>query len=454
MNKLKQNLSLLLLLIFQSVAVGLYAQDVATLTVETALESYLEKVEPAYSWEVKETFQTESFTVHELRMTSQTWRDIEWTHQLSLIVPNHLAREEALLFITGGSNSEGQPRWKNNRNDELLSSLGKIAADNKAVVALLRQTPNQPLYGSMTEDELISYTLHNFLKDKDYEWPLLFPMVKSAVKAMDAIEEFGDKALGKNIDKFVVSGASKRGWTTWLTGANDSRVIGIAPMVIDILNMPKSLDYQIETWGDYSVQIQDYVKLGIPQSTNTPGGQEITTMIDPYSYLPKLTMPKLLVMGTNDEYWVVDNVKNYLDDLEGTTLLQYVPNVGHSLGDKKQAFRALDAFFENTLNRESYPHPYWEISEWEDKIELDFQFSEGLKGVDIWTAMSMDRDFRKARWEKKELGIKEVDSFLFEEPYPDAGYKAFYVDLKYSTPSGKEYTISSRVFLMDAEGLL
>lgn len=454
MNKLKQNFSLLLLLIFQSVAVGLYAQDVATLTAETALESYLEKAEPAYSWEVKETFQTKSFTMHELLMTSQTWRDIEWTHQLSLIVPNHLASEEALLFITGGSNSEGQPRWKNNREDDLLLSLGKIAADNKAVVALLRQTPNQPLYGSMTEDELISFTLHNFLKDKDYEWPLLFPMVKSAVKAMDAIEEFGDKDLGKNIDKFVVSGASKRGWTTWLTGANDSRVIGIAPMVIDILNMPKSLDYQIETWGDYSVQIQNYVKLGIPQSTNTPGGQEITTMIDPYSYLPKLTMPKLLVMGTNDEYWVVDNVKNYLDDLEGTTLLQYVPNAGHSLGDKKQAFRALDAFFENTLNRESYPHPYWEISEWEDKIELDFQVSEDLKGVDIWTTTSQDRDVRKAKWIKKELDIKEVDSFLIEEPYPDAGYKAFYVDLKYSTPSGKEYTVSSRVFLMDAEGLL
>jgi PhoPQ-activated pathogenicity-related protein len=82
----------------------------------------------------------------------------------------------------------------------------------------------------------------------------------------------------------VVTGASKRGWTTWLTGASDKRVEAIAPMVIDVLNMPVSLDYQIKSWGDYSIQIEDYVKLGIPQSTGSADGQAITAMIDPYSY--------------------------------------------------------------------------------------------------------------------------------------------------------------------------
>ena len=66
----------------------------------------------------------------------------------------------------------------------------------------------------------------------------------------------------------MVSGASKRGWTTWLTGASDSRVVAIAPMVIDILNMPVNLDYQVKMWKDYSVQIEDYVKLGIPQTSD------------------------------------------------------------------------------------------------------------------------------------------------------------------------------------------
>ena len=45
-----------------------------------------------------------------------------------------------------------------------------------------------------------------------------------------------NQRLGKNIEKFCVAGASKRGWTTWTTTIVDSRVIGSIPMVMDLLN--------------------------------------------------------------------------------------------------------------------------------------------------------------------------------------------------------------------------
>jgi PhoPQ-activated pathogenicity-related protein len=78
---------------------------------------------------------------------------------------------------------------------------------------------------------LISYTLHQYKQDGDASWPLLFPMVKSAVRTMDAIQDFGKSRFQKNIDQFFISGASKRGWTTWLTAATqDTRVKAIAPM--------------------------------------------------------------------------------------------------------------------------------------------------------------------------------------------------------------------------------
>ena len=56
---------------------------------------------------------------------------------------------------------------------------------------------------------------------------------------MDAVQEFlaSDQTAntgGKlKIEKFVVSGGSKRGWTTWLVGIVDPRVMAIVPVVID-----------------------------------------------------------------------------------------------------------------------------------------------------------------------------------------------------------------------------
>lgn len=422
---------------------------------ETALVSYIHNNDDSFKWKVIDSFRYGHLQAYNILFTSQVWQGITWTHQLTVVVPDDADKKESLLFITGGSNKEGQPNWNTKKNDDLLVGLATIAASNKAVVALLRQAPNQPLYGSMTEDELISYTLHNFKKDRDYSWPLLFPMVKSATKAMDVVQEFVRDSLNKKVDKFVVSGASKRGWTTWLSAAIDKRVTAIAPMVIDVLNMPKSLEYQIETWGDYSVQIQDYVNLGIPQSANTPDGQEITTMIDPYSYRKALDMPKMIFMGTNDEYWVVDNIKNYFDDIPGNNMLHYVPNVGHNLGGGKQAMNALGAFFANTVNGKNYPTSQWDISRKRKKVNVKMKATSAvLEDVIVWTAVSSDQDFRDDKWTSQSLGIKNVATVHVSENLPNGNYKAFYIDLKYKNPNGGSYTQSSRVFVLDSNGVM
>src|SRR5574338_1056856 len=262
----------------------------AQVTPSNALQSYLHNGDKTFKWEVKDTYDIGDVKAYALLLTSQQWREHVWTHQLTILVPKENKYDGALLFITGGSVKNGLPNW-NGRDDKFNTGMAGVAATNHAIVAVLRQTPNQPLYNDLTEDELISFTLHNFKKDGDYTWPLLFPMVKSAVRAMDAVQEFSKQQLNHPVNRFVISGASKRGWTTWLTGATDSRAQAIAPMVIDVLNMPVSLDYQIKALGDYSVQIEDYVKLGIPQGAKTESGMAVTTMVEPYSYRKTLTMP-------------------------------------------------------------------------------------------------------------------------------------------------------------------
>src|SRR5690606_2507310 len=254
-----------------------------------------------------------------------------------------------------------QPNWS--KEDRMWPALAAMAEKNKAIVSILKQTPNQPLYGDRTEDELISYTFHNFRADQDYTWPLLFPMVKSALKAMDAIQEFAKQELDHSVENFVVSGASKRGWTTWLTAASgDPRVKAIAPMVIDILNMPDNLDYQLEAYNEYSEEIQDYTDLEIPQTVDSPSGRAITTMIDPYSYRDRLTVPKMIFNGTNDPYWVIDAIKHYLPGIPGENFIHYVPNAGHNLGDGKQAIKALGSFFSHTVKNKPFPKTSWTTS--------------------------------------------------------------------------------------------
>lgn len=425
-----------------------------TVTPATALKSYLNNGDNSFHWELKDSFTVNNVKAYSILLTSQKWREYTWTHQLTIFVPAAVNYDGALLFITGGSVKEGLPNW-NGPTDELYQQMAVVAGTNKAVTAVLRQTPNQPLFKNLTEDALISFTLHNFKGDGDYTWPLLFPMVKSAVRAMDVVQAFTKEKGFHDINRFLVSGASKRGWTTWLTGANDARVAAIAPMVIDVLNMPVSLDYQIKTWKEYSIQIEDYVKLGIPQTAHTGGGQAITTMVDPYSYRELLTMPKMIFMGTNDEYWVVDNIKNYLDSIPGKNLLNYTPNAGHNLGDKKHAFEGLSAFFGTTLNQQAYPECSWTTKTRRGKIQLTAKASaDQLTDVILWSAASTDLDFRNEKWSSQSLGKAHQSTVKVSTPLPASGYRAFYVDLQYTNPTGGTYTVSTRVFVTDTKQIL
>lgn len=420
------------------------------LTAETALQGYLNNGDKTYKWEVKDSYDAGPVKAYTLLLTSQQWHEYVWTHELVVLVPSENKHDAALLFITGGSNRKGMPNWSKN-DDKFTQAMAGVAAKNKAIVAVLRQTPNQPLVGDLTEDALISYTLHQFKQDGDYSWPMLFPMVKSAVKAMDAVQEFSNKSLSHNVNRFVVSGASKRGWTTWLTGASDGRVAAIAPMVIDILNMPVNLDYQVKMWNDYSVQIEDYVKLGIPQTARTEKGSAITTMVDPYSYRKKLTMPKMIFMGTNDEYWTVDAIKHYIDSIPGQNYIHYVPNAGHSLGDGKQAMTALSAFFGQTLAGGAYPELKWNITANKKGVTLKVSATADLLvGATLWSSDSEDTDFRDEKWGGKEVALKKKTSLVTAvQPYPEKGYRAFYLDLKYRDVNGGEYTQSTRMFVAD-----
>jgi PhoPQ-activated pathogenicity-related protein len=422
-------------------------------TPDNALQAYLNNSDLSFRWDVQEKKSSEGAGLYRIIFTSQTWRDIEWNHELMIIVPDAMESSDALLFITGGSVKDGKPNI-HEFTDDFVKAIGNIAVANKAVTAIIWQVPNQPLFNDLTEDALITYTLHNYKQDKDFTWPLLFPMTKSAVRAMDVIQEFSAKETGKKVTGFVLSGASKRGWTTWLAGASDNRVKAICPMVIDVLNMPVNISYQKEVWGDYSVEIEDYVKLGIVEDLGSSDGNDLVKMIDPYSYRKALTMPKMIFMATNDPYWPVDAVKNYIDSIPGDNHICYTPNAGHNLGTKVKALTTLSAFFGITTNNGNYPDCNYEISGTDGNIVITVRSEHGqIIDADVWIADSDDPDFRDEEWTESDPETIGNDETVTLIRYPEKGYLAFFIDLKHKSPSGSEYTQSTRMFVADSASI-
>ena len=304
----------------------------ARATPQGELARYLAGPDASYTWREVKSHRLGATDVVELVMTSQTWRGIPWKHQLVILFPSTLeaASTQAFLFIHGG-------RWKPEYENGVAKLpreariFTKLAETLRAPVAVLRQVPFQPMF-DRREDALIAYTFDHYLETGESDWPLLLPMVKSAVRAMDAVQTFSLERRQHPVDAFTVAGASKRGWTSWLTAAVDPRVASVAPIAIDMLNLPAQIELQRETFGALSEQVQDYVNIDLPGRVNTERGRSLMAMVDPYLYREDLAQPKLILLGTNDRYWPLDALKLYWDELPEPKRVLYVPNQGTGCG--------------------------------------------------------------------------------------------------------------------------
>ena len=88
-----------------------------------------------------------------------------------------------------------------------------------------------------------------------------------------------------------------------MTGAFDDRVVAIAPIVIDVLNVQVSMKHHFEAYGFWSPSIGDYVNHGIMKEWENPKLAELYRYIDPYHFIDRLKMPKLVLNATGDQFF-------------------------------------------------------------------------------------------------------------------------------------------------------
>ncbi|MGQ3684340.1 MAG: PhoPQ-activated pathogenicity-related family protein [Candidatus Loosdrechtia sp.] len=401
------------------------------------LENYIKEKDASFIWKCQKQKTLHDATILHMEIVSQTWRGLFWTHHVQVVRPALIRNPEiAFLFVTGDGDGSKE-----------IESLSFLARRAGTVAAVITNVPNQPLFHDLYEDALIAYTFEKYLDTKDVTWPLLFPMVKSVVRGMDAVQAVIRKTFDQEITRFVVSGASKRGWTTWLTAAVDPRVKAIAPMVIDMLNMKKQTDWARKMYGKQSEKIIDYTSRNLVDRMDEPDMVTLREWVDPYSYRQRYTMPKLLLLGTNDPYWVVDALRHYWDDLPEPKHVHQTPNAGHDLGGGKEAIQTLSAWYHMIADGQELPKVEWHLTDGKDApAGIEIKVNRPVKKIRLWTAMSNERDFRNNAWSSQELACTDRNSQASAlVPVPQKGFIAFMGEVELISETGDTYKLSTQV---------
>lgn len=312
---------------------------------------------PAFGWEKADDG---------LRLFSVNWQGHLWNHPMW--VANHGKGDTCLLFITGDLVEEPD-QWV----FQQLKGIGLPCA-------MLFDIPNQPIFG-LREDDLIAHSFEQALMSGDPSWPVVFAMAKATLLAMDALQEsFG-------FSHFIVSGGSKRGWTSWLAAlSGDPRVLGLAPMVFDNLNTQAQMKHQMLQWGAFSPKLDDYTRRHLQAMMDMPSGQELASLVDPYTYLDSLRCPVHLIHGSSDPFWSADATSRYWDALPPAKSLRVMPNVGHAL--PAECFASLGRFAHGTC-------PQWSAHFVGDELHY-----EGPDPDQVWivSAVSDDLHFDDKEW--------------------------------------------------------
>jgi PhoPQ-activated pathogenicity-related protein len=412
---------------------------------KTPLDDYLARPDPAYAWKLVRTVPGDGVTSYVLDLTSQTWRSAPevdrpvWRHWLTITRPDQVTSDTALLSIGGGRNGGGAP-------GEAPADAVDRARRSGTVVVSLGQVPNQPLVFNQdgrerVEDDLIAYCDIKFLETGDPTWVARLPMVKSAVRAMDAATAFLASAEGGKvaIKSFVVAGGSKRGWTTWLTGAADPRVKAIIPVVIDVVNVRPSMMNHYAAYGFWAPAVGNYaVQHKVMDRWDAPRMDALNRIEDPYFYRDRLTLPKYVVNAAGDQFFTPDSSKFYFDDLRGPKYLRYVPNGDHSLRGTDAADSIL-AFYRAVVTGASLPKFTWTMGK-DGSITVVAETKP--REVNLWQAtnpkardfrlMTIGKAYRSSPLEGDGKGV-----YVGRVEKPASGWTAFFVELVFDSGDAK-----------------
>ena len=421
-----------------------------------SMKDYIESTKSEFSYEIEDIIYEEEWTGFHIKMISGEWLDkkkvdnVEWSHYVDIVIPNDTETDTGIMFIDSGVTDD-----KYFRLDSI--SIG-YALKTKSIIVNIHNITFQPVnfldseQESFVEDDLIAYSWNQFLeggaKKKDIEWLPRLPMTRAVVRSMDLAQEIALQN-NKQLSEFVVSGASKRGWTAWTTAAVDDRVVGVVPIVIDMLNLVPSFENHYRSYGEFSPAVQDYVNYNIQDWMGTDEFKELMGYVEPYSFIDKFTMPKYIINAGSDEFFSTDSWRFYYDELADNKLIRYIPNTNHSLNGR-YLNQDLISFFYRIVNNIDLPTLNWELIDDNLQVTLDYK---GEYLVSIWRAFNEDvRDFRLWQegelWQQTKINRNENNIFNIKLDSQEVGYQAIMVEFVLDCDSDFPMKISTGPYVI------
>lgn len=427
--------------------------------IQTPLDAYVHTADSSYHYQVMYQDKKENYTYVVLKMVSQQWlssdevADPVWWHWISIVIPDTIRNHTALMWIGGGARDDDLPQKADPVLQHICHTSGSVAAS-------IHNVPNQPVHFNRDtideryEDEIIAYGWRKFLEDgaggKDAIWLARLPMTRAVVRGMDAVSDLVYADFHQSVDHFVVSGASKRGWTTWTTAAEDDRVVAIVPIVIDLLNIVPSFEHHWRNYGFWAPAVGDYVHEGIMDWFYSKEFKQLLETTEPYSYRDRYTMPKLLINAADDQFFVPDSWQFYWDDLPGEKFVRYVPNTGHSLRGT-DALQTLSAFYQSIAENIDRPELNWSVTD--STIRINTSRIDPPDTIKLWHAFNPDsRDFRietvgKA-WVDSTLTIETDGDYSIQLTSPLKGWEASFVELTYNNKTEDPLKVTTGVVVL------
>ena len=220
-------------------------------------------------------------------------------------------------------------------------------------------------------------------------------------------------------------------------------------MVIDMLNMGVQMKHQVDTFGEFSEQIEDYTKRGIQQQNDSDAGRMLRAIVDPYAYRALLTQPKVILLGTNDRYWPLDALNLYWNELTGEKHILYVPNNGHGLNDFTRIIGTVAALHRQAAEGKKLAKLTWEMTDGDGHLVLTVKSDTKPSKVSAWIATAAMRDFRDSKWTSHPMEQVE-DSYRYVLGLPTSGYAAMFGEAVFDTDL-QPYFLSTNVKVIEAK---